>query len=242
MPRFFVDIALVCGERLRLPDTIVRHLQVLRMREGDALTLFNGLGGEYAATLNLLGKREAECTLDAFDGLSRESPLWLGLAQGISSGDRMDFTLQKGVEMGVSVFQPLAAERSVVKLTGERADKRIARWQEIVLSACEQSGRTIVPRVLPILTVAQWLAQPLETDVRLLLSPLGTRHLSQIGAPAKSAWLMAGPEGGYSAQEETQALAAGWTPLKLGPRIFRTETAALAAVAAIQCVWGDYTG
>lgn len=241
MARFFIDIPLVCGESVVLPETIVRHIQVLRMREGEDFSLFNGQGGEYTATLCQLGKREASCSIVGFDPVSRESPVWLGLAQAISSGDRMDFTLQKGVEMGVSVFQPLAAERSVVKLAGERADKRVLRWQEIVLSACEQSGRTVVPQVRPILSVEQWLKQIPEADVRLLLSPLGNKRLAEIAQPPKSAWLMAGPEGGYSAREESQALASGWTPLKLGPRILRTETAALAAVAAIQCVWGDYT-
>lgn len=240
MPRFFVDIPLECGESVDLPETIVRHIQVLRLRENDSLTLFNGTGIEASATLLSLGKRQACCRIESQETVSRESPVWLGLAQAISSGDRMDFTLQKGVEMGVSVFQPLAAERSVVRLSGERADKRVVRWQEIVLSACEQSGRTVVPQVLPILTVEQWLSKKLESEARLLLSPLGTERLADIAARPKSAWLMAGPEGGYSAREEAQALAAGWTPLKLGPRILRTETAALAAVAAIQCVWGDY--
>jgi 16S rRNA (uracil1498-N3)-methyltransferase len=242
MPRFFVDDHLVCGQNLILPEPIVRHIQVLRMREGESLTLFNGRGGEYSATLNQLSKRSAECSLDDFHDVSRESPVWLGLAQAISSGDRMDFTLQKGVEMGVSMFQPLAAERSVVKLSGERADKRVTRWQEIVLSACEQSGRTVVPQVCPIMTVEQWLQQKLDADIRLLLSPLGSGRLAdRVDAPGR-AWLMAGPEGGYSAREEKLALDSGWTPMKLGPRILRTETAALAAVGAIQCLWGDYTG
>jgi 16S rRNA (uracil1498-N3)-methyltransferase len=241
MPRFYVDHLLVSGQSLILPEPIVRHIQVLRMHEGDSLTLFNGQGGEYSATLNHLGKRDAECLVEKFHDVSRESPVWLGLAQAISSGDRMDFTLQKGVEMGVSMFQPLAAERSVVKLSGDRADKRVARWQEIVLSACEQSGRTLVPVVCPIMTVEQWLQQTPDTDARLLLSPLGTRRLVDYALAPERAWLMAGPEGGYSAREETLALDAGWTPLKLGPRILRTETAALAAVASIQCIWGDYT-
>ena len=242
MPRFFVDLPLTAGASLTLPDAIVRHVQVLRLREGDALTLFNGQGGEYAATLDQLTRRDATCQIVAFDNISRESPVWLGLAQGISSGERMDFTLQKGVEMGVSVFQPLAAERSVVKLSGDRADKRVGRWQEIVQSACEQSGRTLVPQVLPIITVAEWLSRTPTTQARLLLSPLGEQRLADIADKPESVWLMAGPEGGYTAKEEQQALESGWTPLKLGPRILRTETAALAAVAAIQCVWGDYAG
>ncbi|TDR72503.1 16S rRNA (uracil(1498)-N(3))-methyltransferase [Paludibacterium purpuratum] len=240
MARFFVDVPLHPGLTLDLPEPVVRHLQVLRLREGEALTLFNGLGGEFSATLTQLGRREALCELGAHDAVSRESPIWLGLAQAISSGERMDFTLQKGVEMGVSVFQPLAARRSVVKLSGERADKRLQRWQEIVVSACEQSGRTVIPQVLPILSVEEWLARQDEVPVRLLLSPLGSKRLVDIAQRPAAAWLMAGPEGGYTSEEEQAALDAGWTPLKLGGRVLRTETAALAAVAALQTVWGDY--
>jgi 16S rRNA (uracil1498-N3)-methyltransferase len=242
MPRFFVSIPLKCCASVSLPDAVVRHIQVLRLREGDAITLFNGQGGEYAAQLTLVERREAQCQIDAFIDVSRESPLRLGLAQAISSGDRMDFTLQKGVEMGVSVFQPIAAERSVVKLSGERADKRLTRWQEIVESACEQSGRTMVPQVLPILSVKEWLAQAPQQETKLLLSPLGNQRLQDIAERPTSLWLMAGPEGGYTSQEENLALSHGWVALKLGPRILRTETAALAATAAIQSVWGDYAG
>lgn len=210
------------------------------MREGDSFVLFNGRGGEYRASLIALGRRDASCRIDAFDAISRESPLRLGLAQGISSGERMDFTLQKGVEMGVSVFQPLAAVRSVVKLAGERADKRVQRWQEIVLAACEQSGRTLVPEVRPIMSVEAWLRQLPGNGAHLLLSPLGSRRLAELAERPKEVWLMAGPEGGFTAEEEQASLTAGWLPLRLGPRILRTETAALAAVASIQGVWGDY--
>ncbi|WP_199102963.1 16S rRNA (uracil(1498)-N(3))-methyltransferase [Aquitalea sp. ASV11] len=240
MPRFFIETALAAGQTLSLPDAVVRHIQVLRLKEGDSLTLFNGQGGEYQASLLSLQKRDASCEITRFDDISRESPIWLGLAQAISSGDRMEFTLQKGVEMGVSLFQPIAAERSVVKLSGDRADKRVQRWQEIVQSACEQCGRNTLPQVLPILSLNEWLQQQQQADARLILSPLGTQKLADIASAPKRAWLMAGPEGGYSAREEGAALDAGWTPLKLGPRILRTETAALAAVAAVQAVWGDY--
>lgn len=210
------------------------------MREGDPLVLFDGRGGEYRTTLLSLGRREAVCRVDRHDPVSRESPVRIGLAQAISSGERMDFTLQKGVEMGVHVFQPLAAARSVVKLSGERADKRVQRWQEIVVSACEQSGRTLVPEVRPILSVDAWLGGLPGAGAHLLLSPLGTRRLADMATAPEEVWLMAGPEGGFTAQEEQRALQAGWTPLRLGPRILRTETAALAAVASIQGVWGDY--
>lgn len=240
MPRFFVATPLAGLRSLSLPDHVVRHVQVLRLKEGDAITLFDGRGGEYQATLTAIAKRDADCDISRFDDSSRESPLWLGLAQAISSGDRMEFTLQKGVEMGVSVFQPLMTERSIVKLAGDRADKRLARWQEIIVSACEQCGRNSIPEVLPILTLKQWLAAKPDGDAHLVLSPLGTQRLADIATAPGKAWLMAGPEGGLSAAEEAAAIAGGWTPLKLGPRILRTETAALAAAAAMQTVWGDY--
>lgn len=240
MPRFFVDQPLVPGTSFTLPDEVVRHVQVLRLREGDAITLFNGQGGEVDATLTALARRSAACLLGEHRALEREAPLWLGLAQAISSGDRMEFTLQKGVEMGVNVFQPLATQRSIVKLAGDRADKRIMRWQEIVVAACEQSGRNTVPEVRPILTLEQWLASAQDADARLMLSPLGTARLADMAQQPRRLWLMAGPEGGLSADEEGAALAAGWAPLRLGPRVLRTETAALAAVAAVQTLWGDY--
>ncbi|KMN37270.1 MULTISPECIES: 16S rRNA (uracil(1498)-N(3))-methyltransferase [Chromobacterium] len=240
MPRFYIDADLSVGQTLALPDTVVRHVQVLRLNAGDAITLFNGRGGEYSAMLDAVLKRDAHCRIEGFDDVSRETPIWMGLAQAISGGDKMEFTLQKGVEMGVSAFQPIAAERSIVKLSGERADKRVARWQEIVVSACEQCGRNSIPQVLPILSLEQWLKRLPDADARLILSPVGTQRLADIAAAPARAWLMAGPEGGYSAREEAAALDAGWTPLKLGPRILRTETAALAAVAAMQTVWGDY--
>nr|WP_199067155.1 16S rRNA (uracil(1498)-N(3))-methyltransferase [Chromobacterium sp. ASV5] len=240
MPRFYFEGELAPGQSLSLPDSVVRHVQVLRLNAGDGITLFNGRGGEYQATLEAVMKRDAQCVIERFDEVSRETPLWLGLAQAISGGDKMEFTLQKGVEMGVSAFQPLAAERSLVKLSGERADKRVARWQEIVISACEQSGRNFIPQVLPIVSLEQWLRQSRDEAVRLILSPRGTQRLADIAAEPARGWLMVGPEGGFSPREEDASLAAGWTPLKLGPRILRTETAALAAVGAIQTVWGDY--
>ncbi|MDF0604395.1 16S rRNA (uracil(1498)-N(3))-methyltransferase [Neisseriaceae bacterium TC5R-5] len=241
MPRFYIDRELAPAQNFSLPEQVVRHIQVLRLATGADITLFNGKGGEYQARLLAVQKREVDCQVLSFNPVSRESPLSLSLAQAISAGDKMEFTLQKGVEMGVSVFQPLAAERSVVKLAGERADKRVARWQEIVIAACEQCGRNTVPLVRPIMSFKEWLQQPVLADSKLLLSPLGKRGLADIAQTPQQVWLMAGPEGGYTAQEEAAALASDWTPLRLGPRILRTETAALAAVAAIQTIWGDYT-
>lgn len=242
MPRFFIDQPLTADAELSLPDAVVRHVQVLRLNAGDALTLFNGAPADWQcpATVLSVGKREVRVQLGAAQQVSRESPLWLGLAQGISSGERMDFTLQKGVEMGVSVFQPLTTRRSIVRLQGERADKRLARWRDIIVSACEQCGRNTVPALQPIMAVEDWLAQSAQLDgARLMLSPQGSARLAQLPT-VNAAWLLAGPEGGLTDEEERAALRAGWTGLTLGPRILRTETAALAAVAAMQQRWGDY--
>ncbi|KZE32453.1 16S rRNA (uracil(1498)-N(3))-methyltransferase [Crenobacter luteus] len=240
MPRFFVDAALEAGTSFELPEPVLRHVQVLRLKEGDALTLFNGRGGEVPATLLALEKRRAVVSLAQALPLERESRLEVGLVQAVSSGEKMDFTLQKGVELGVAWFQPVLSERSVVRLSGERADKRVARWQDIVVSACEQSGRNRIPEVRPLLGYDEWLRGAQPDGARLMLSPLGKARLSALADSPRRASLLAGPEGGLSAREEAAALAAGWTPLKLGERILRTETAALAAVAALQTLWGDF--
>lgn len=241
MPRFFIDGPLAAGP-LTLPESVLRHVQVLRLKEGDPLTLFNGHGGEYPATLTRLEKRAATAELGELAELSRESRLEIGLAQAVASGEKMDFILQKGVELGISAFQPLQSERSVVRLAGERAEKRVARWQDIVISACEQSGRNRVPQVLPLQAFGDWIKTPPADAVCLMLSPQGTQSLASLATAPQTVWLLVGPEGGLSAAEEQQALAAGWLPLKLGERILRTETAALAAVAALQTVWGDFAG
>ena len=241
MPRFYVEIPLPAGESVALPDAIVRHVQVLRLRVGDMLTLFDGSGTEYPATLERLEKRAARVMLGQPLTVSRESPLWVGLAQSVSSAERMDLTLQKGVELGVSVFQPLVTRRSIVKLNDERAARRVARWQEIVIAACEQCGRNIVPEVRPIMAFADWLAQPLDDAQKLILSVGGDGGLAALDHPRR-VWLMAGPEGGFEPLETEAAVQAGWQALTLGPRVLRTETAALAATAALQTLWGDFGG
>jgi 16S rRNA (uracil1498-N3)-methyltransferase len=161
------------------------------------------------------------------------------LAQGISSGERMDYTLQKAVELGVAAIQPIAAKRSVVKLAGERADRRVAHWQGVATSACEQCGRNRVPAVAAPLTLANWLGR--HPGGRLLfLSPLADARLADLPAPNATDCLVAGPEGGFEADEIAALTAAGAIPVRLGPRVLRTETAALAALAAMQTLWGDF--
>ena len=239
MPRFYVELPLVAGSMLDLPEAVVRHVQVLRLREGDELTLFNGGGGEYAASLQQLGKKSASVLLGEFAPVSRESSLNMTLVQAVSSGDRMDYTLQKAVELGVAVIQPVFSERSVVKLAGDRADKRLEHWRGVLIAACEQCGRNTVPELLPLLPYGKWLASDASNGLKLVLSPLGTQGLGDLPRQ-ETIHLLAGPEGGLTQQEEATAIATQWLPLKLGPRILRTETAALAAVAALQTLWGDF--
>lgn len=239
MPRFYIELPLVAGQSLDLPESVLRHVQVLRLREGDTVTLFDGRGGEYPATLAALAKKSAQVVLGDLLPLERESTLQLKLVQAVSSGDRMDYTLQKAVELGVSVIQPVFSERSVVKLAGDRADKRMEHWRGVLLASCEQCGRNTIPQLLPLQPFGKWLAGDTTPGLRLMLSPQGSQRLRDLPRNAAAA-LLAGPEGGLTAAEEAAALAAGWQPLKLGERILRTETAAVAAVAALQTVWGDF--
>jgi 16S rRNA (uracil1498-N3)-methyltransferase len=239
-PRFYIDQPLAPGARFSLPPGPARHAaRALRLAPGDVITLFNGRGGEYAARIERINKDEVAVSVSGFADIERESPLRVVLAQGISSGERMDYTLQKAVELGVAAIQPIAARRSVVKLTGERADKRVAHWQGVVASACEQCGRNQVPVVAPPLALAPWLGQ--QMNVRMLfLSPLAESRLTDLPAPSGTDCLVAGPEGGFEADEVAALHAAGAIPVRLGPRVLRTETAALAALAAMQTLWGDF--
>ncbi|WP_353193077.1 16S rRNA (uracil(1498)-N(3))-methyltransferase [Pandoraea pnomenusa] len=245
MPRFFIDAPLHAGALLDLPETVVRHVQVLRLKTGDALTLFNGAGGEYPAVLTTLEKRHATAQLGAHDTREVETPYRVTLAQGIAGGDKMDWLIEKAIELGVTEIQPLATERSVIRLDGERAVKRVAHWQALVEAACEQCGRNRVPRVLPIRPIAAWL-QDRNTvtsyEWHVLLSPRADSGLDSLPqeAPSQPGVLLFGPEGGLSPQEETLARAAGFSAIRLGERILRTETAGIAVLAALAARWGGW--
>jgi 16S rRNA (uracil1498-N3)-methyltransferase len=237
--RLFVDGDLAVGQSLALPDDAFRHwVQVLRARLGESVVLFNGRGGEYSATLKELNRRDATVAVESFIEVDRESTLQLMLAQAVSKGDRMDYTLQKAVELGVSTIQPLISERSVVKLDAERWDKKIEHWQGVVIAACEQSGRTRVPRLLPVLKLQAWLAQPLDAGLKLTLAPTAKAAFRDIPRQT-SACLLVGPEGGLSDTEIAHSENSGFSSVRLGPRVLRTETAGVAALSAMQALWGD---
>lgn len=240
MPRFHLPENLSVGQTVNLPDNIVRHLNVLRIRPNENITLFDGKGKAHAAQLTVLEKRRAEAEILHEDTTDNESPLNITLIQSISSGDRMDFTLQKSVELGVTAIQPVISERCIVRLDGERAAKRLARWQEIVISACEQSGRNTVPPVLPIIGYREALDKMPSESTKLIMSINRARKLADIRHPSGAIVFMVGPEGGWTEQEEQQAFEAGFQAVTLGKRILRTETAPLAALAAMQTLWGDF--
>jgi len=267
MPRFYCDLQLAPDHLVALPDAVARHaVGVLRLRAGEAVVLFNGDGAEYHGVLENCGGKGASVRLASRHEPARESPLQVRLAQGISSGERMDYTLQKAVELGVSAIQPLTMRRTVVRLSEDKAIKRRAHWQGVVNSACEQCGRNVLPPVAEIREFVEWQrgrAQESETQIRrrdacatgvawqrgsaeeaetlkLLLDPEGDLCLRDLPPPTSPILLLAGPEGGFDPAERKQAAAAGFHGLRLGPRVLRTETAALAALAAMQAVWGDF--
>jgi len=312
MPRFYCDLQLAPDHLVALPDAVARHaVGVLRLRAGEAVVLFNGDGAEYHGVLENVGGKGASVHLASRHEPERESPLRVHLAQGISSGERMDYTLQKAVELGVSAIQPLTMRRTVVRLSADKAIKRRAHWQGVVNSACEQCGRNVLPPVAEIQEFVAWVRtlsppppSPLaplpggegnferlspdtrteglgererrlqlptppesgatpptkidqalaihpsslspappprgEGSLRLLLDPEGDLCLRDLPPPTSPILLLAGPEGGFDPAERKLARAAGFHGLRLGPRVLRTETAALAALAAMQAVWGDF--
>lgn len=243
MPRFHCDLPLAPGRFVALPDAVARHaVGVLRLRVGEAVTLFNGDGAEYAGVLESCGGKGATVRLDARHEPARESPLRVHLAQGISSGERMDYTLQKAVELGVAAIQPLTMRRTVVRLSEEKAVKRRAHWQGVVHAACEQCGRNVLPPVAEIRDFALWQRDiARETGIlKLLLDPEGDLSLRDLPPPDTPILLLAGPEGGFDPGERKLAAAAGFRGLRLGPRVLRTETVALAALAAMGALWGDF--
>lgn len=238
MTRVHLTLPLAAGTLITLDEAASRHLvQVLRMAAGDAFIAFNGEGGEYAATLESVSKRGATARIDALNSVNRESPLHVTLAQCVSKGDRMDYTLQKAVELGVSEVVPLISDYAVVKLDGERWEKKLDHWRGVMTSACEQTGRTRVPVLHPVSKLHDWL--PRAAGLRLILEPGASQTLKTL-KPAEAVSLLVGAEGGLSEPEVQAALKLGFTGIRIGPRILRTETAGPATLAALQALWGDW--
>jgi len=236
-----IDLPLHVGQTLSLPEEAANHLvRVMRLREGDGCVLFNGDGNDYSATVVAASKRDAQVRIDAVQAVALESPLRIVLLQGIARGEKMDLILQKATELGVAAIVPVDADRTEVKLDGARAQKRVAHWQNVVQSACGQSGRARIPTVAAPLPLAQAAAALPADTLRLTLDPLGGHRLSTLSsAPAAGIVIAIGPEGGWSPRDRMQLDAAGFQGLQLGPRILRTETAGLAAIAALQTRLGD---
>lgn len=249
LPRIHCDLRLGPGAQFSLAPEAAQHVsKALRLKAGDALVVFDGRGGEYDATLTRVDKGDADVKVGAFRDVEREPRLRVGLVQGLPEADKMDWVIQKAVELGVAWIQPLVCDRSVVRLSGERAARREAHWRRVAIAACEQSGRNRVPEVRPTLGFQSWIATastlpPLHGDPReiprWLLTPEGP-PLAAREEPPEAFELVVGPEGGLSERERDLAFGRGVEAVGLGPRILRTETAALAALAAIHALWGDF--
>jgi 16S rRNA (uracil1498-N3)-methyltransferase len=240
IPRFYVPQPVAVGQEFTLPDTTFRHaVQVLRLGVGEPLILFNGEGGEYLAQMSNISKRSASVLIDSFTAIDTESPIHLTLVQAVIKPDKMDFALQKAVELGANTIQPLITQRSVVRIGKEQVDKKLQHWEGIVVAACEQSGRTRMPAVQAPLTLERWLETPFA-GTRLILAPGNFPRINALPAdlPTPIA-LLIGPEGGFTDEEVETCVQAGVMPVSLGPRILRAETASSAALALLQHRFGD---
>lgn len=239
MPRFHVPQPLAAGQQLELPADVAHHINVVRMEPGDTLTLFNGDGGEYKAVLTEVQKKKAWAEIKVFDPREAELPFAVTLAQALPEGSKMDWIIEKAIELGVAGIQPLAARRCVVRLSAERAEKKLEHWNGIVVSAAEQCGRNRLAPVAAPLEFRDWIARQ-DLHKRVILTPRATESLADWARhqPAQALSIMVGPEGGFSDEEEAEALRHGALPLSIGPRVLRTETAALAAVSILSAAWG----
>ena len=241
--RFFADLALLPGTSISLPDATARHVQVLRLQPGDHITLFNGQAGpegEFDATVTRMGRSDVDVTVGAFTATQREATREIHLAVGMPANERMDWLVEKACELGAASIQPLMSERSVLRLKSERADKKVLHWRGIAIAACEQCGRNRLPVIHEVRTLADWLKSLSvseladATQARLLLSlQTGARPLSAAAGLEQSLTFLSGPEGGLSPAEEAAAMACGFAPVTLGPRVLRAETAPLACLSLL---------
>ncbi|MEM9209498.1 MAG: 16S rRNA (uracil(1498)-N(3))-methyltransferase [Pseudomonadota bacterium] len=239
--RLYIPAPLAGAASLDLTPEQAHYLgRVLRMKPGEALTVFDGRGSEFAAVVQSLGKSRARLDIGAARDGNRESHRDVRLIQGVSRGERMDFVVQKATELGVTSIQPVMTERTVVRLDDDRRTRRHAHWQRIAIGACEQCGRSRLPDILPPVSLADYLANDSDATLRATLSPQATERLADAKIPDHgAAELLVGPEGGLSRAEREHAHAAGFASFCLGPRVLRSETAALAAVTIVQTFWGD---
>jgi 16S rRNA (uracil1498-N3)-methyltransferase len=239
IPRIYYPDTLITDEPTTLTQDATNHLaNVLRLKEGHPIVLFNGDGNEYPAHLASVKKREVIALVDAKLSLSIESPLSIHLGQGVSKGDRMDTVLQKSVELGVQEITPIISERCVVKLSPERWQKKQAQWTKVIISACEQSGRNILPKLNPVISLQEWVKQS-TAQMRLTLNPKSDTRIAQLNYQHQGFRLLIGPEGGLSDKEVYYAEESGYQQINMGPRILRTETAAISSLAILQSHFGD---
>lgn len=240
-PRLFCPLPLSPGAELTLPDEAAHHAaRVLRLRAGDSLTLFSDDGSEYEAQIARVASGAVSVRLLGRRMVERESPLKITLVQALIAAERMDYVVQKAVELGASAIAPVATARSVTRLDGLRAERRLEHWRHIVIAACEQCGRNRLARIDPPGELREWLQRSSRAHTRLLLAPDASLTLGRLPVPEGTIDLLVGPEGGLAPEERSQALAAGFQAVRLGPRTLRTETAGPAALAAIAALWGDW--
>lgn len=240
VPRLHLPVSLTVGATISLNEAAFNHaVRVLRLKPGAPLVLFNGAGGEFHAVLEGAKRREATVRIKDFVPRESESPLEVMLVQGVSKGERMDYTLQKAVELGITAILPLLTARSVANLQGERLERRLQHWRGVLIGACEQSGRNRLPLLLRPVGLQSWLQEYHHQGLSLMLDPLAERGLASLAPSIGPITLLVGPEGGLTPKEIALAERARFTGIRLGPRIMRTETAAIVALAALQVLWGD---
>ncbi|MCS6765795.1 MAG: 16S rRNA (uracil(1498)-N(3))-methyltransferase [Candidatus Protistobacter heckmanni] len=252
LPRFYLQprpaLGIAVEHVLALPEKLAHHVRVLRLEAGDKIVLFDGSGGEYLSSLEGVGKHTVMAKLDAFSPREAEPAYRIVLAQSVAGGDKMDWVVEKAVELGVHAIQPLLSARGVVRLSGERATRRVAHWQALAAAACEQCGRNRVPLVLPLLNLENWLAK-LDGQPGMVMAPSAATSLAEVAGgqtigsarrEGRAINLLVGPEGGFAPEEEAQAIAAGLVAVKMGERVLRCETAGPAALAALATIWGEF--
>ena len=238
--RLYTPTPLATGKHIELDDDNGHYVRtVLRLKTGDPIILFNGQGGEYSCLVAEVSRKTVSIAVEQWNDRSVESQLQVTLGLGISRGDRMDLTVQKSVELGVNLITPLLTERCVVQFKGEKKPQRLLHWQKIVQHAAEQSGRTILPPLLEVESLQNWISK--QQGLKVFLDPYAATTFMELKPETMKVTLLTGPEGGFSNNERDLAKASGFIPVRLGARILRTETASLAALAAVQMLWGDFS-